>query len=286
MLGQRVTEHYQSRTDTELYCASAEPESFLKGVPYLRMDITDKSHVKKMMRKFYPDVIINCAAYTNVDKSETEKELAWRINVTGLENLVHFCLGADAKLVTISSDYIFNGVAGPYTEKDKPDPLGYYGRTKLAGENVVLSVPAKHAVIRTNVLYGIAKFGRDDFVKWVVKSLTRNEQIKIVTDQINNPTYVDDLVSGISKVIEFGKSGIFNIGGPEFLSRYEFTLRIAKYFKLNKELIIPILTHELNQPARRPLNSGLINLKAETEIGYKPHSIENSFFIMKQELEL
>jgi len=107
-----------------------------------------------------------------------------------------------------------------------------------------------------------------------------------VKDQINNPTFIDDAVQGISKCIEYNKTGIFNIGGREFLSRIEFTYRIADFFRLDKTLITPIVTSELNQAARRPLNSGLYTIKAETELGFVPTSIEMSFQMMKDELGL
>ena len=116
--------------------------------------------------------------------------------------------------------------------------------------------------------------------------MSKNENIRIVKDQINNPTFIDDLVQGINKIIEFRKTGVYNIGGKEFLSRFDFTLRIAEYFNLDKKLILPISTDELKQPARRPLKSGLLILKAETEFGYKPHTIIESLAAMKKELDL
>jgi dTDP-4-dehydrorhamnose reductase len=141
-------------------------------------------------------------------------------------------------------------------------------------------------ILRTNVLYGIAPNSRPDFVRWVLNSLRNNEQIRIVKDQINNPTFIDDLVQGINKIVEFRKTGVYNIGGQEFLSRLDFTNRIADFFKLNKKLIQPITTEELKQPARRPLKSGLLILKSETELGYKPHTITESLAAMRKELNL
>ena len=135
------------------------------------------------------------------------------------------------------------------------------------------------------MLYGIAE-SRPDFVRWLVNTVRKGEQVRIVTDQVNNPTFIDDLVQAISKVIEFNKQGIYNIGGKEFLARYDFSLKIADYFNLNKSLIVPIKTSELNQPAPWPLKSGLIILKAETELDYKPLSILESFAMMKKELSL
>jgi len=219
-----------------------------------------------------------------VDGCETEKELSWSINVTGVENIIKYGRTCDAHLIHISSDYIFDGKSGPYTEDEIPNPISHYGKEKLAGENVILAGRIKHTIIRTNVLYGSTQFGRPDFVKWVFDSLSENKNIRIVKDQINNPTYINDLSSAISKIIEFNKLGIYNIGGAEILSRIEFTFKIADYFKLDKNLIKSIITSDLNQPAPRPLNSGLVNLKAETELNYHPLAIEKTLFLMKRSL--
>lgn len=286
MLGQRLTEFYSAKKKVELMTGSAEDESFFPEISYEKVDLTDKKQVKKLINNFYPDIIINAAAYTNVDKSEIDKELAWAINVSGVEYIAKYASSIDAKVIHISTDYVFDGKAGPYDENCKPNPVGYYGRSKLAGENALKCGNCEFTILRTNVLYGPAKNGRPDFVKWVVSSLREKQNIRIVTDQINNPTYIDDLVQAISKVVEYNKPGIYNIGGPEFLSRYDFTLRIADYFELDKTLITPITTAELKQTAKRPLKSGLIILKAETEFGYKPLSIEETFLLMKKELNL
>ncbi|MBU1096143.1 MAG: dTDP-4-dehydrorhamnose reductase [Bacteroidetes bacterium] len=284
MLGQRIIEFYSGLKNVELFACSFENESFISDVNYLQIDITSQKDVQKLIHQFYPDYIINAAAFTNVDKCESEKELSWKVNVTGVENLVKYGGACDAHLIHISTDYVFDGKNGPYSENDKPNPISSYGRSKLASENILLSNKIKSTIVRTNVLYGPAKHGRPDFVKWVVGSLSDNKEIKIVTDQINNPTFLDDLVQGISKLIEFDKKGLYNIGGAEFLSRYDFTQRIADYFNLDKSLIKKIVTSDLNQPAPRPLKSGLINLKAETELSYKPHSIEESLLIISKEL--
>ena len=189
-------------------------------------------------------------------------------------------------MVHISTDYVFDGLAGPYDERATPNPLGYYARTKLASENALRISGASYTVLRTNVLFGPAKYGRPDFVKWVVNSLRENKTIRIVADQIGNPTYLDDLVQGIAKTIRYKKNGIFNIGGRDIISRYDFTLLIADFFNLDKSLIQKILTADLNQPAKRPLKSGLITLKAETELDYKPHTLLEALKLMKEELNL
>lgn len=286
MLGQRLTEFFAGSEKVELLCASAEPGSYISEVEYRQLDITQKNAVRDIILGFFPDIVINTAAFTNVDKSETERETAWKINVNGVENIALYSWTIDAHLIHISSDYIFDGLKGPYTENDKPCPIGYYGRTKLAGENSIRTSGVRFTIIRTNVLYGPAKYGRPDFVKWVVNTLKSGETIKIVTDQINNPTYIDDLVVSINKIIEFKKEGIYNIAGKEILSRFDFTLRIADFWSLNKNLIKPVLTKDLSQSAARPLKSGLITLKAETELSYKARSPEETFILIKKELDL
>lgn len=285
MLGQRVIHFYAYNKNVQVLGCSVEPESVYDNADYICCDMTRREDIKNAVYNFYPDFIVNAAAFTNVDKSESEREQAWKVNVKGVEYLAETCRVLDTHLIHISSDYIFDGLHGPYGEKAKPNPLGYYGRTKLASENALKISGAIYTILRTNVLYGIAN-SRPDFVRWVVNSLRSGNRIRIVTDQINNPTFIDDLVQAISKVIEFGKPGIYNIGGKEFLSRFKFTQMIADFFNLDKNLITPILTPELNQPAPRPLKSGLITLRAETELGYQPHTIPEALALMKKELSL
>lgn len=286
MLGQRTIEFYSGLNDVELLATSVEDNFVFDGIEYIQSDISNRNEVKKIVYDFCPDFIINAAAFTNVDLSETERELAWKINVKGVEYLSESARVIDSHLIHISTDYIFDGKNGPYIENDIPNPLGYYARTKLASENVLKISGIKYTILRTNVLYGTAKYSRPDFVKWVVDSLRSQKQIRIVNDQINNPTFIDDLVQGINKVVELRKEGIYNIGGNEFLSRYDFTILIADYFNLDKSLIIQIKTEDLNQPARRPLKSGLITIKAQSELEYKPHTILQTLELMKAELGL
>ena len=285
MLGQRVVHFYSNNSNIQLLTCSFEEKPCFLNVDYKVCDLTKRDSVKDIILNFYPDYIINAAAYTNVDLSETERETAWKVNVKGVEYLAEACRIIDAHLIHISSDYIFDGSKGPYDEKTAPCPLGYYGRTKLASENVLKLSGIYYTILRTNVLYGVAD-SRPDYVRWVVNSLRQGKSINIVTDQINNPTFIDDLVQAISKVIEFKKYGIYNIGGRDLISRYDFAIKIANYFNLDKSLITPITTDMLNQTAKRPLRSGLITIKAESEFGFKPHTIIETLSIMKKELSL
>jgi len=286
MLGQRAVQFYSSKENVELLATSVEDKSVVDSVDYAASDIKDRESIKKIIYDYCPDFIVHTAAFTNVDLSEKLREDAWKINVKGVEYIGEAARAIDAHIIHISTDYIFDGKNGPYDENATPDPIGYYGRTKLASENALRISGTFFSILRTNVLYGIALNSRPDFVRWVVNSLRNKQEIRIVKDQIGNPTFIDDLVQAINKIIEFRKTGVYNIGGKEFLSRYDFTIRIADFFNLDKRLIIPITTEELKQPARRPLKSGLLILKAETELGYKPHTITEALSAMKKELEL
>lgn len=286
MLGQRLVEYFSKLNTIQILSTSVEEKSVFDNIDYIQCDISNRNDIKKIIYDFCPDFIVNTAAYTNVDKSELERESAWKINVKAVEYISESARVLDAHLIHISTDYIFDGKNGPYTENDIPNPIGYYGRTKLASENVLRISGIKYTILRTNVLYGTAKFSRPDFVKWVIDSLKSGKQINVVNDQVNNPTFIDDLVQAVSLIINKKREGVFNIGGSEFLNRYEFALMIAEYFNLDKTLINRIKTEELKQTARRPLKSGLITIKAQSELGYKPHSIIQSLEQMKLELSL
>ncbi len=283
LLGQRLVEFYMIRDEYELLAAGIEEKSIIEGIEYRKLDIGDKKEVSSVIKEFYPDYIINAAAFTNVDGCEREKVLSWQVNVTGVENLAKYAVVSDARLIHISSDYIFDGTEGPYSEDDIPNPISYYGREKLAAENSLKAGRTKYAILRTNVLFGPANSINPDFVKWVVTSLREGKKINIVTDQINNPTFVGDLVQGVDRVIEKEATGVFNISGADHLSRYEFAQKIADFFELDKSLIATITTEELKQLAPRPLKSGLITTKAENELGFRPHTIEEALKIFRKD---
>ncbi len=286
LLGQSVLKMFLKSTDSEILATAKDARTFLDfgGFDYTMLDITSRSDVKNLVVYFRPDVIINTAAYTNVDGCETNRELAWRVNVEGVRNLVNSARRVDAKLIHISTDYIFDGKNGPYTEDAIPNPINYYGRTKLASENEIKIGGIRFAILRTNVLYGVGKNVKSNFALWLYQKLSNRESIKVVTDQIGNPTYVDDLAFAILKIVEFDKEGIYNVGGKDFVDRYTFAVKLAEIFGFDRELITPVKTSELNQIAPRPLKSGLITLKAESELGLKPYGVEDGIREFKAKL--
>jgi dTDP-4-dehydrorhamnose reductase len=262
-------------TDAPIQLVSSRPLAYEDGrITQSTIDVRDKNVLKETIMKSQPEVIINLAAMTNVDKCESDKQTCWEVNVTLVENLARLARIVDARMVHVSTDYVFDGQKGPYAETAVPNPIGYYGKSKLAGENACIVGSMQAAVVRTNVVYG-PFVERPDFVRWVLDALESRTPIRVVNDQCSNPTYVDDISESILRIIQKRRSGIYHVGGADYCSRYEFALRIAEFFRADPSNISPVTTAELKQPARRPLKGGLITLKAETDLGMKMRGIES-----------
>jgi dTDP-4-dehydrorhamnose reductase len=286
LLGQKVTELLVRGSAYHITLASQEdkPLRNLLTADYSRLDITNKKDVKRFVSSCEPDVIINAAAMTDVDACEKERDLAWRVNVVGVENIIDTAKKVGAKVIHISTDYIFDGKAGPYDENARPEPLSHYGKSKLASENALRISELDHMIARTMVLYGYAQGVKSNFALWLIQNLERKMPVRVVDDQYGNPTLVDDLAHAIVSAIELDRSGIYNIAGRDILNRYEFALVLARVFDFDPGLITPIKTSVLHQPAPRPLRSGLITLKAEVELGYRPSTSEQGLLVLKSQL--
>ncbi|MCX6148424.1 MAG: SDR family oxidoreductase [Candidatus Kapabacteria bacterium] len=261
-------------SDEDLHVFNSEDKVF-------RFDIKDKIILKEILNTIKPDIIINPAALTNVDLCEDDRKLAWDMNVLVVENLEKYCKLNECKLITFSTDYIFDGKKGPYLEEDIPSPISYYGKTKLAAENIIKASNSNCAIIRTNVVYGNSSYAKDDFIKWLIKKFTSNEKMNIITGQYCNPTFVDDVAYSVYKIIDKDLKGVYNIAGKDYVNRYEIALKVAKVYGFDPSLISPIESSKLHQKAKRPENGGLITLKAETEFGFNFTSLENGLNSMK-----
>lgn len=285
LLGQSVTSLFTRETDFELIQTSIEDKPSLEyGHPYEALDITKKDDVKKLIEFYSPDVILNCAAFTNVDLCESERELSWKINVDGVKNLIIAAKRIDSRIIHFSSDYVFDGKNGPYTENSIPNPVSFYGREKLASENALITSDIRFAIIRTIVLFGVGNKVKSNFALWMIDNLKNNLPVNIVTDQISNVTIVDDLAYGTLKITENDCRGIYNIAGQDILSRYDFAIRMCEVFNFNKSLVNPVTTSSLNQAALRPLKSGLTTFKAQSELGLKTMDSLESLRLLKFQL--
>ncbi len=275
LLGQELVRQLVRRNTYEILATGRNSLSRPRGAFqrfYQPMNVCDHARVKEVFNDFSPEYVIHCAAMTGVDECENNRQTCWQVNGDAVENIAKLCHSRGAYLIHLSTDFIFDGTEGPYREQDRPKPLNFYGRCKLASENSVHILGGeKTAIVRTNVVYGRSQ-GRvgKDFVEWVICNLTNKCPIEVYTDQWRTPSYTYDLAMGILRLVHFRKSGVYNLSGREFLSMYEFACSIAKAFDLDSTLIAPIVQQDRPQAALRPERTGLVILKAETELDYRP----------------
>ncbi len=283
LLGQKLLNC--APADAELLGVDLQPEPVLSGAGYQRVDLGESEQVLAVVRQFRPDWIVNAAAFTDVDGAEKNQSLCWRVNVTAVEHLAAACLETGARLLQVSTDYVFNGRHGPYSEQDPPDPLGFYGRSKWAGE-CALQHPSLHAVIaRTMVLYGLGQRVRPNFVTWLIAALREGQRVRIVTDQLGNTTLADELAEALWRMAALGCRGLYHVAGSEIVDRYTFAVKIAKLFDLNVEQIQPIATADLGQQAPRPLKSGLLVDKAINELGVRLSDVDTGLRRLREQFQ-
>jgi|FLOH01.1.fsa_nt_gi dTDP-4-dehydrorhamnose reductase len=252
-------------------------------IKYIPLDITDNKRVKQVIEKEQPDTILHLAAMTNVDGCETNPELAFKINVSAVETLC--TLTENRHFIHISSDYVFDGNKGPYSETDKVNPINVYGQNKLDSENIVKKYKGTWTIVRTNVVFDYTKDSDASFVKWVVDSLKDGKPIRVVDDQWNNPTWTVSMARTLRLIVDREAGGLFNYSGRDWLHRLDFTLLIADIFELNKDLISPISTADLKQAAKRPLKSGLITSLIEEKLGATCDPLDDCLKEIKHRIE-
>ncbi len=227
------------------------------------LDITNEAAVKKAIWDYSPDVIIHCAAYTAVDKAEDERELCYKVNVLGTKYIAEACAKIDAKMIYISTDYVFDGEGDkPFEVCDKPNPINYYGQTKYEGELEVQSLLTKYIIIRISWVFGS---NGNNFVKTMLRLGKEHDEIAVVADQVGSPTYTYELAKLIVDMTRNDKYGIFHATNEGFCSWYEFACEIFKQAKLDVK-VNPIKTEEYPTKAKRPKNSRLLK-SSLTELG-------------------
>lgn len=252
---------------------------------YLSIDITDKNRLKNEVEKINPDFIINTAAMTQVDDCETNKKACDTLNVDVVKWLAEISSTINCHLIQISTDFIFDGKKGYYKETDAPNPLSYYGLSKLKSEEVLTNSTIDFTILRTILVYGkVYDMSRNNIVLWVKKMLENQQEITIVDDQYRMPTYVVDLAMACKIAIDKKAIGIFNIASNTLLSVYQIAQEIANCFGLNKDFIKPISTATLNQTAPRPAKTGFDLTKTNSQLSFYPKSFKEDLKKFKEQL--
>ncbi len=249
----------------------------------VRMDITDADSVSQGLQAACPELVVLCAAMTNVDQCEREPDAAYKVNMEGSFNVASECRSAGVKMVYISTDYVFNGLkGGRYHEFEPADPLSVYAQSKLEGERVTLDASRNNLVCRVSVVYGWNRLNRkSNFVTWIVDSLRKGQEIRLYDDQFVSPTYApaaarDVLELGLGKI-----KGICHTSGPDCLSRYGIGTMVAEVFGLEASLIRAVKTAEMPLLAKRPERSCLGVDLAESELGRPMTSLRQGLEMMR-----
>lgn len=287
LLGQKITERNLISKKFNLIATSKGANRFpvQQGYLYEEMDILDPVQIKAVVEKYRPDVIIHTAALTNVDTCEIEREMADRLNVEAVKTLIDICSDYQIQLVHLSTDFIFDGAAGPYDEEAEPNPLSYYGKTKLQAEELIKAASCKWAILRTIIVYGIVQdMSRSNIILWAKGALEKGEPINVVNDQWRMPTLAEDLADCCLLAVEKEAQGVYNASGKDMMSISELVLRVADFWGLDSSLIREVSAATLNQKAKRPVRTGFILDKTIQDLGYQPHSFEEGMEILKNQM--
>ena len=287
-LGQKITEKILEQGKVKLIATAkgANRYPIAHGYVYAEMDITNPLQVKAVLEKHQPQAIIHTAALTNVDVCEANKETAYALNVTAVQNLANLCEQLNIQLIYLSTDFVFDGEAGPYHELDKPNPISYYGQTKLMGEEIVGNSKASWAIVRTILVYGLPTHNnRSNIVLWAKNALETGEAIQVINDQWRMPTLVEDLVDSCLAIVHLKAQGIFHVSGKDKMSIAQLVFKVANFWKLDSSNVVEVSTATLNQPAKRPATTGFILDKAMTELNYKPHSFDEGLASIAKQLQ-
>jgi dTDP-4-dehydrorhamnose reductase len=245
------------------------------------MDITDPLAVADVIARTKPSAIIHAAAMTQVDPCELDPASCRRVNIEATERLAQHAARIGARFIFLSTDFIFDGLAGPYREDDTPNPLSVYGRSKWEAEECVRAVPnLDWTIVRTVLVYGpVFRGTRSNIISWVRSSLEAGKPIQVVSDQWRTPTYVGDLARGIHAIITRGATGIYHISGRDFLTPYDMAIRTARLLSLDESLISKVDASTFTQPGRRPARTGFIIDKAIRDLDYNPISFEEGILL-------
>ena len=287
LLGQKLVELLRKQANVDLI-ATARGVNRLPvtdGYTYASLDITDQEEVNAVFDQFKPEIVIHTAAMTNVDTCETDQEGCDLLNVDAVAFIIQACEKHNSYLCHLSTDFIFDGADGPYTEEGIANPISYYGESKLKAEQLLFDSTIRWSIARTVLVYGIVPdMSRSNIVLWVKKSLEEGKTIQVVTDQFRTPTLAEDLAIGCWLLAKDEVEGIFNISGSDFLTPYEMAVMTADYYGLDKSLLQKADSSTFQQTAKRPARTGFVLDKAKKVLGYAPRTFQEGIALMAQQV--
>ena len=290
LLGQKLVEQLVEQGKFDVIATGRGPSRLSgEGFVYQTLDIEDQQNVESVFSALKPEMIIHGAAMTNVDECELNREACFRANVLATQYLVEGAKKYNSHFVFVSTDFIFSGEDGknPYDEDAAPNPVNYYGQTKLEAEEIVKNSGLNWAIARTAIVFGIGyDLSRSNIILWVKASLEAGKEIQVVDDQVRTPTLAEDLATGCILIADKRATGVFNISGLELLTPYQMAIETAEFFGLNKSLIKQTDSTKFKQPAKRPMKTGFIIEKAREQLGFEPKSFQTGIGILAKQIIL
>ena len=288
LLGQKLVAHLREEKGIDLIATgrgvNKNPGG---GYTYLSADLRNLEGIRVFIEIANPDVIIHCAAMTQVDECEQNKDLCWEMNVEVTQNMIEVAKENKAHFIYVSTDFVFDGKEGPYSERDMPKPISAYGEAKLEAEKLLHQGGLHYAIVRTVLVYGSSLHpSRTNLVLWVKKSLEAGKAINVVNDQWRTPTLAEDLAKGCFLVAKGKHEGIFHISGERLMSPYEMAMKVAETYGLDASLITQVDASTFTQPGKRPPKTGFVIDKAKEKLGFQPTPFEEGLKIVGQQLGL
>lgn len=283
LLGQKLVDYCLTK-NIAFYATSkgVNRNSMCPDSNYHELDITSVDDVNSLFLILKPSHVIHTAAITNVDFCELNPDDCELVNVTATKYLINAANEVKAHFQLLSTDFVFDGEQGDYSEGDKVNPLSVYATSKVDGEDLVKeNSKSGWSIVRTIIVYGNGEnLSRSNVVAWAKGALEKGDEINIIDDQFRSPTYAEDLAAGCMGVFENNESGVFHISGPETMSIYTIVERIANHFSYSMDKVNKISSTTLDQPAKRPPKTGFDLSKAYSKIKYSPRTLEETLDIL------
>jgi len=280
LLGHKIVQLALKRGHEVYSLFNEHPTNF--GNP-VKLDLTNQSQVSETIIKLKPEAIVQAAAYTDVDGCETNRDMAWKVNAEATKHVAIASANINSHITYVSTDYIFDGKKGFYSEEDQPNPISHYGYTKLKGEEFVKKHAKEWCITRTSAIYGWNQAKKLNFATWLINNLKQGKEVKALTDQYVSPTLNTNLAEMLLEIAERKTTGILNTAGATRISRHQFAIKLAEIFNLNTHLIKPARMNDMSWRAKRPRDSSLNVSRANAILNIKPLKLNKALEIMGRE---
>ena len=280
VLGHRLVQDLEN--NHHVYAFENVSKVLSKNCKVVRVVLTQPDQIIKALTQIKPSCVVHCAALTSPDLCETNKELTDKVNVHSTETIARICQDSGARLIYISTDLVYEGAGKYHKEEETPCPVSHYALSKLKGEEKAGKYCRNSCIVRSALIYGWSPPGRMTFIEWLIENIKARKTVNLFTDQYRSPVYLGDLSLMVSRLINTEVCGIFNSGGSERISRYEFAKKAAGIFGLDKSFYNPVLIKDIPMFAHRPADASMDITKISKAINFTPSDVTTGLMKLKE----